>query len=157
MTIRAGSRVDAIDLVLPDVVTDFGNGTNTVTATAWAVLPTVTCSVDVVNDHPSATMLVDVRYSAWLASTVGASLRVGIDVSGALTIAPGVGGGAAAGWGEILLTTYEQTQQQQQASCTLECPPGTTTIAIWAYRSAASGTHTCNYPTLRAIPVRYLQ
>jgi len=156
MAVKAGGIADAADWVFPDVVTAFGNGTNSVTATAWAVLPTTTCSASVVNAHPTDTLLCLVSYGAWMSSTVGSSLRVGVDVSGAVTIAPGVGGGAAAGWGEIPATTYEQTSSQHQATITVECPPGTTTFAIWAYRAAASGTHAVNYPTLRIVPLRYL-
>lgn len=156
MTILAGAKVDAVDFDLPDVVTAFGNGTNTVTATSFSVLPTTTCTAVIVNSHPSASMLTLVSYGAWMAASTANDVRAALDFSGATVIAPGIGGGAAVGWGEIPLVSTTTASAHQGATITVELAPGTTTVKMYAYRSAASGTHTVNYPTIRLVPLRYL-
>lgn len=154
MAIVAGAKLDAQDFVLPDPVTATGNGANAVTATSWAVLPTTTCTASITNPHPTAGMLVTVAYGAWMSAATAGDVRLSVDVSGALTIAPGVGGGAAIGWGEIPVATATQPNAQRQATITLTLPPGTTTFKVYAYKTGA-GTNTVNYPTLRIIPIRY--
>lgn len=155
--IIAGSVVDGTDWKLPNVASATGNGTNTITASDFAVLPTTTCSTSITNSHPIASMLVEVSYGAWLKgnSTTG-DVRVGVNVSGSLVSVAGIGGGGAVGWGEILYAT-STTYGQHRAMCTYVLPPSATpaTFAVHAYRNG-SGTVVCDYPTLRVTPLRYV-
>ena len=156
MALRKGAKVDVLDFDLPDPAgaTAGGAGTNTVTATSWAVLPTNTVTVAITNPHPSADMLCWVSYGAWMSASAS-DVRMGLDVSGSVTIPPGIGSGGPRGWGQILQATAA-TSQQFSGGCTVVVPPGTATFKAYAYRSAASGTQAVNYPTLDVVPVRYL-
>lgn len=156
MAILAGAKVDAIDFDLPDVVTAFGNGTNIITATSFSVLPTNTCTAAITNPHPTANMLLLVSYGAWMNSSTSSDVRMALDVSGATVIAAGVGGGAAIGWGEIPLVSAGQGSIQMAATITVSVAPGTTTFKTYAMRSAASGIHSVNYPTIRLVPLYFL-
>ena len=156
MAILAGSLVSAVDFDLPDVVTAFGNGANTITATSFSVLPTTTCTASITNPHPTASMLTMVCYGALMSAATASDCRMALDVSGAVTIAAGFGGGAAVGYGEIPSVSATTASAQRQAVITVQLPPGTTTFKVYGMRAAASGTHAINYPTVRLIPLRYL-
>lgn len=153
MTIRAGSRVQAVDFDLPDVATGFGSGANTITSATFAPLPTIQCTAAITNAHPSANMLCLVTYGAWMSASTG-DVRMSLDVSGALTIAPGIGGGAAIGWGEVPMSA-STANAQFSATFTAQIPPGTTTFKTYALRTGA-GTVACNYPTIRLVPLYFL-
>lgn len=153
MSILAGAKATAVDLTLPDVVTAFGNGTNTVTATTFTDLPTTSCVAAITNPHPTADMLTYVTYSGWATASTNA-LRFCPRVSGSTTVTAGIGGGLAVGWGEVPRVIVEY--QQYMASATIELPPGTATFTMQAHRESASGTQQLNYPTIRLVPVRYL-
>jgi hypothetical protein len=159
MVVRAGARLDATDFALPDVVaaTAGGTGTNTITATSWAVLPSNTCTAAITNPHPEMALLVEVTYSAWMVATAN-GVRMALDISGSVTIAPGVGAGAAVGWGEIPFCGAATTNQYA-GSFTVELPVSTTaaTFKVYAYRDAASGTQQVNYPTIRIKPLRFVE
>lgn len=156
MTIRAGARLDATDFDLPDVVTGYGNGTNTITATSFAVLPTTTCTAAITNPHPTAAMLTLVTFGAWMSASANA-VRCCPAVSGSLTIAAGIGGGGPIGWGEVPLCGAATTNQYS-GSFTVELPASANaaTFSMQAYRDSATGTQACNYPTIRLVPLRYL-
>lgn len=155
MTIKAGAKVDATDFDLPDVVTAFGNGTNTITSATFAVMPTNTCTAAITNPHPTATMLCLVAYGAWMVGAAATDTRMSLDVSGAVTIAAGIGGGAAIGYGEIPIAGTTTASLQYAATITVECPPGTTTFKTYGLRTGA-GVVSINYPTIRVVPLRYL-
>lgn len=159
MTIRAGAHLDATDFTLPDpvIATAGGAGTNTIAATAWAVLPTNTCTAVITNPHPELAMLVDVRYGAWLVgSGSGADVRAGLDVSGSLALPPGVGAGGASGWGEVLHSSGTSSVQCS-GGFTIELPVSTTAASfkVHAYKSSGTGQQV-NYPTIRLIPLRFV-
>ncbi len=159
MVIRAGARLDATDFALPDPVaaTAGGAGTNTVTATAWAVLPTNTVTAAITNPHPELPMLCLVTFGAWMSASAN-GVRAALDISGSLTIAPGIGGGAAIGWGEILFCGAS-TNNQYSGSFTIELPVSLTaaTFKMHAYRDSATGTQQVNYPTIRVTPLRFVE
>ena len=94
MTIAAGKKPSAADLVLPAVVTGYGNGSNTITATSWTVLPTNTCTAAITNPHPTAAMRILCTYGGWLSASAN-DVRMMPAVSGSVTIAAGVGTSAA--------------------------------------------------------------
>lgn len=156
MSIRAGARVDAVDFDLPDPAVGAGSGTNTITSTTFANLPTST-SVSITNPHPSAAMLCLVTLGAWMQADTNA-VRAAIAVSGSTTIVAGIGGGGAAGWGEVLRCPVLSVTMQMSTSWTVELPASTTaaTFTVQAYREAGSGTQQVNYPTLRVVPLRFL-
>lgn len=160
MAILAGRVISAADVTMPAVVTNFGNGTNTVTSTSFAVLPSTTCTASITNAHPTADMLTLVTYGAWMSATAN-DVRMSLDISGAVTIAAGIGGGAAVGYGEIPIVSLptgatSSSTFHGQGTFTVELPPGTTTFKTYAMRSSASGTQNCNYPTIRLVPLYYL-
>lgn len=156
MSIVAGAKLDAQDLSLPDAVSAHGNGSNTLSTIGWGALPTTPVSASILNPHPSATMLCLISYGAWLSSSTTNDVRIGLDVSGALTIAPGVGGGAALNWGEIPTLYGIAANQSKQATIPLELPPGTTTFKVYGWKTSGStGNQVVSYPTLRIVPVRF--
>jgi hypothetical protein len=155
MTIRAGAKIDAQDFDVPDVVTAFGNGTNTIVSAAFAVMPTTTCTANLTNPHPTASLLTLVTYGAWMNCVAANDVRMSLDISGALTIAAGIGGGAAVGWGEIPIVSGAVGSLQLQATITVALPPGTTTFKTFGLRTGA-GTVQINYPTIRVVPLAYI-
>ncbi|MGD2042026.1 MAG: hypothetical protein PVJ28_00130 [Acidimicrobiia bacterium] len=156
MTILAGAKVVAADFDLPDPETAYGNGTNVITATSFTDLPTTSCIAAVTNPHPTANMLCMVTYGAWTTSATSSAQRLCPRVSGAVTIAAGIGGGGPIGWGEVIRTDTDDGYGTKSATVSYELPPGTSTFTLQAYREAASGTHQVNYATLRLVPLRYL-
>lgn len=157
MTIAAGKRLSATDLVMPAVVTGYGNGTNTITATAFAVLPTTTCSAAITNTHPTASLRCLVTYGAWMSASAN-GVRGSLKITGSLTIGPGVGS-AAVGWGEIpFVGGGAGDYGTRVGSFTIDLPVSASacTFAWYAYRDAAAGTQLCNYPTIRITPLCYV-
>lgn len=156
MAIAAGKRLSATDLVLPAAVTGYGNGTNTITATAWAVLPTNTCSAAITNTHPTAALRVLVTYGAWSNATAN-GVRFMPAVTGSVTAAAGIGT-TAVGWGEVPFADSTSGYSQRMGSFTIDLPVSgsAATFSIQAYRDAAAGTQTVNYPTLRIVPICFV-
>lgn len=157
MTIRAGARLDATDFDLPDVVTGYGNGTNVVTATSFAVLPTTTCTATITNPHPTAAMLVLVEYGAWVTAGSNIATRLCPAVSGSITIAAGIGGGGAIGWGEVPVSA-STSKVAVRGSFTVELPASANaaSFSMQAYRDSATGTQNVDYPTIRLVPLRFV-
>jgi hypothetical protein len=156
MTRLAGSKVLADDFQLPDVVTAFGNGTNTITATSFTDLPTTSCVAAITNPHSTASLVCLVEFGAWMSTTAN-SVRCCPRVSGSTTIAAGIGAGGPLGWGEIPLAGNNANPQQCMGGATYTLPASATaaTFTMQAMRDSASGTQVCNYPTIRIIPLRY--
>lgn len=155
--IIAGAVVDGTDWKLPAVASAFGNGTNTITASGFSVLPTNAASTTMTNPHPFARLLVLAEWGAWLIGN-GATgdVRVCLNVTGSLIVNAGIGGGGPIGWGEVLYATGA-SYQQHRAACTYELPVSATaaTFAVYAMRNG-SGTVRCDYPVARITPLRYL-
>ena len=103
--VLAGSRVDGTDWLLPVVVTGHGNGGNVITAAAFTVLPTTTCTAAITNPHPTAPLLVLCTFGAWLTSVAGSDVRCCPNVTGSVSISAGIGCGGPIGWGEIPIRT----------------------------------------------------
>jgi hypothetical protein len=53
------------------------------------------------------------------------------------------------------MTGVSGNPQQKQGSAVYTLPPGTATFTMTAFRDSAAGVQTCNYVTLRAIPLYY--
>ena len=154
MPMLAGEPVDAADLTFPDPATGYANGVNSISATSFADLPTIGCTATIVNPHPTAGMLVDVRFAAWMVATAG-DVRACPRISGSLTVAAGVGSGPT-GWGELLFgANSSDGPVQSSASYTIELPPGSATFTMQAFQSGAAGTKQVNYASLRIVPIRY--
>jgi len=153
----AGEPVDVTDFALPDEVTAYANGTNTIVATSFANLPAIACVAAITNPHPTAAMLLDVRFAGWAAASAG-DIRACPGISGSLAVAAGVGS-AAAGWGETLYAAPGSGNvQQTAASFTVRLPASTTpaTFTMQAYQAGAAGTKTLSYVSLRLIPIRFV-
>jgi hypothetical protein len=162
MTRLAGSKLLADDFQIPDVVTAFGNGTNSITATTFTDLPTNACVAAITNPHPTASLVVLVEFGGWLTvTTLGdPAVRICPRVSGSLTLAAGIGSGGNGpiGWGEIPLTGGISTNPQQMQGCATYVLPASATPATFtmqALRDSASGGQNANYCTIRIIPLYY--
>lgn len=155
MAIIAGALVDAVDLDVPDEVTAFGNGTNAIVSATFAVMPTTTCTAVITNPHPTNNLKVLVTYGAWMVGAASTDVRMSLDISGALTIAAGIGGGAAVGWGEIPIVGGATGSLQMQGTFTVNLPNGATTFKTYGLRTGA-GAVNLNYPTIRLCPLYYV-
>lgn len=156
MTLAAGGLVRGNDLILPDPVNAHANGVNTITATSFTDLPTIACSVAITNPHASANMLVLVNYGSWV-STSTVAVRICPRISGAMTVAAGIGANAPTGYGQMIRgNSGSTTYAQFSASYYAELVPGTSTFTLQAYRESASTTIQTNYCTLDIIPIRYV-
>lgn len=153
MTLAAGGIVRGNDLILPDRVSAHANGVNTITATSFTDLPTIACAVSITNPHATANMLVKVDCGAWI-NTSTIACRVCPRISGALTVAAGIGSNAPTGYGQLIraLGDYEQYSMGYY----VELPSGTSTFTVQAYRESASTTVQVNYATLDINPLRYI-
>ena len=154
--VLAGSRVDGTDWLLPVVVTGHGNGGNVITAAAFTVLPTTTCTAAITNPHPTAPLLVLCTFGAWLTSVAGSDVRCCPNVTGSVSISAGIGCGGPIGWGEIPIRT-EANKGHHAGVATYALPPSATaaTFSMWALRTG-SGAVNCDFPVIRLIPIRYL-
>jgi hypothetical protein len=108
------------------------------------------------NPHPRAKLLVLAEYGAWLVGAASTDVRACLDVSGSLTVLPGIGGGGPVGWGEVLYASATGTGQHL-ACCTYELPVSGTaaTFKMYAMKSGA-GAPSCNYPVLQITPLRFI-
>lgn len=154
MTRNAGSKITSYDWDLPAVVTAFGNGFNSITATTFTDLPTTSCIAAITNPHPTATMVTLVEFGAWLNSG-GIAVRCCPRVSGSVTIAAGIGVGGPVGWGEVPVGGNNLNPMQCQGGGVYDLPSGTATFTMQAFRDSASGTEQINYPVIRLIPLYY--
>jgi hypothetical protein len=78
-------------------------------------------------------------------------------VSGSTTIAAGIGAGGPLGWGEIPISGNNLNPQQCMGGATYTLPASATgaTFTMQAFRDSAAGTQTCNYATIRIVPLYY--
>lgn len=156
MTIRAGSKLDATDFALPDPVTGYANGENTISSTSFADLPTLACAASIYNPHPGASMLVDVHWGAWMKADANA-VRCCPRVSGSKTIAAGIGGGGAIGWGEIPVTgSAAYVHGHGHFTTELPASANAAVFTMQAMRDTASGTQKVDYAVIRVVPLRYV-
>ena len=141
--LRTGDRLTSLKLrVYGDAAADFTVGVYVVTPAAalTQICPGGTTAA-ITNPHPTAAMLLDVRFAAWAAASAG-DVRGCPRISGSLTVAAGVGS-AAAGWGETLYAAPGSGNVQQTfASFTVRLPASTTpmtwlTMSGWAREAAA--------------------
>ena len=134
----------------------YGAGANSITAAAWADLPSYAPTASLANPHATASLLVQVMYAAWMVGT-SATCYAGLASNGgdvAITPAPGEPG--AAGWSQNLEIAASTPGCQCSGWFTVEIPASSTlALKFQAYR--VSGT-TCgvNYPVLEIIPLRYV-
>lgn len=154
----AGRTFKAQDHSLPGVVTEYGNGTNTITSTSFAVLPTAPCQAQILNPHPTKDMLCLVGFGAWMSASAS-DVRIAVRVTRAHQeqIAAGVGGGGPIGYGEIPASALAAiTHGHATFTCQLDPSPYPYVFEVYAMRAAASGTQDVRYATLRILPLRYL-
>ncbi len=146
-----------VSLTLPSVVTGYGNGTNTISATSWTVLPTFTADATISNPSTTYNLLVLVSYGAWMSSTTNA-VRACVGASGGINITPGVGSGGAVGQGEILYHggTAVVTSHHTSFTCVITAGSSAVTFSWYAYLDTAGGTQQVNYPTTRIVPLQFI-
>lgn len=146
--------VDAY-LALPDeVVVDIGLDTNLITATAFAALPKPVAGT-ITNPSSTYALLVDVVVQAWVTASAS-DVRVSVAASGGVTFPATPGSGGPRAFGEVMIGGTVTTKQHLDFS--VEIPPGAApvTFQVQAMRSAATGTQTVNYTTMRIKPRRFL-
>jgi len=152
-----GSPFFGMDYSLPDVVTEYGSGPNTITSTSFAELPTYPVSTEVRNQHPTATMLCLVCLGAWASTSTG-DVRISLYITraGIGYFGPGAGTGAQLGYGEVP-STASATLQGIFATfnVTLEPSPLPYRFQVYALKSSGAASTGVRYATLRIIPIRY--
>lgn len=133
---------------LPDPIRSMGitGGSTIITATAWAVIPSLS-PITLVLPAPA---WVDLRLGSWLGASTG-NVRAGISVSGATTITEDESGQ----WGNVM---YAQDLNGPASGAWIGkarlLNAGTNIITARAYK-AATGTCVANYPILEAFPLRW--
>jgi hypothetical protein len=157
LDVDEGRKMRALDYSLPDVVAEYGNGTNTITATSFSALPSFPCKSSITNPHPGASMLCIVAFGAWgLASANDVRLALRVSRAEQDYINAGIGAGASVGWGEIPAEALTTTSSMF-ATVTVSLDPSSLPYAfeVQALRTTA-GTQDIRYATLRIIPLRYI-
>lgn len=153
----AGDKLVA--LALPAEVSTYGNGTNTISATVFAVLPTFTADVTISNPSTQYSLKVLVLFSGRLVAN-GAGTIASMSATGGISISAGIGTGGAVGYSELLyLPSQGNTNPFTMNSyITATIPPNVSAVTFqWqAYKDAAGTTQQITYPTTRAIPLYYL-
>jgi hypothetical protein len=156
MALRAGARADITDLALPAEVVQVGSGTNTVTAVAFANLPTTGAAASIINPHPSAKMRVRVSFSAICSTSDATGLWVCPAVTGSTAISAGAGGGGAAGLSEMIYTKASAAAAHHASFVvTLPVSANAAVFTLQAYREAATGTQQVDQPVVRLTPIGY--
>ena len=153
----AGDKITA--LALPAEVTGYGNGTNTITATSFAVLPTFTADATITNPSATFNLKILVLYQArYLANGVAGTIGC-MTATGGISIAAGVGTGGAIGFGDLpyLPNQGNNNPFTIDSQITATIPPSVAAVTFqWqAYHDNASGTNQIIYPTTRVIPLYY--
>lgn len=157
--IDEGRLLRGMDYTLPDVVAEYGNGTNSITSTSFAVLPTTPVTAQIYNPHPYSSMLCIVGFGCW-ANAATNDVRVSLRVKRAEQeyIAAGIGAGASIGYGEIPATLLSTLNHfHAVVTCELEPSPNPYVFQIYAMRAAAAGTQDVRYATIRIVPLRYVE
>jgi hypothetical protein len=141
---------------LPAAQQSYDGGTRTVTATSWAAIPSGTASVSITNPSSAYALECDVYYGSWM-SVSASDLRACPVASGGVTLAAGPGG-ICQGWGQIAVDTQTGGTLQATGYGRLSIPGGASavTVAVQAYRTAASGTQTLSYLDLSVVPRRFV-
>jgi hypothetical protein len=146
------------NLSLPAIVQGYGNGTNTIGATAgtWGTLVTAPISLTMTNPSADYDLVVDVSFGAWMASSTG-DVRYGIALTGGMTVSPGPGTNNVAGYG-LLPTTQQTNSTQQSGFMVVTIPKGAAAVNFvgQGYRSNGASTAQVNYPTLVLEPRRFI-
>jgi hypothetical protein len=152
-----GRKMRALDYSLPDVVTEYGNGTNTITSTSFAALPTAPVKTSITNPHPGAKMLCIVGFGAWGSASAN-DVRLALRVSRAEQdyVSAGIGSGASIGWGEIPAEALTTTSSMfATVTVSLDPSPIPYVFEVYALRTTA-GTQDVRYATVRIVPLRYI-
>lgn len=134
-----------VDTNMPEPVTAIATGSQTITATAFAGLPISPVAVTLTLD---AACWVDLDLGAWVVASAS-DVRVGIAVSGATVSVP-----SAPTWGAVAIASAAASTPIRPRK-TLRLEAGVNTVAVQAYRSAATGAQTVSYPVLTATPLRW--
>jgi hypothetical protein len=154
-TIYTGSQWITIWPVpaLPAIAEAHDGSGRTVTATSWAAIPAGTASCSITNPGPY-TLECDVYYGAWMIVTAS-DLRICPVASGGVTLGAGPGG-ICLDWGQILLSSAAaSTPGTAYGHFSIPAGVGAVTVALQAYRTAASGSQTVNYATVQVVPRRW--
>jgi hypothetical protein len=140
---------------LPAIQEAYDGNTRTVVAVAWGSIPSGTASVVITNPSSAYALECDVYYASWMAVSAS-DVRVCPVASGGATYAPGPGG-ICLGWGQILLcnSTTGTSQYSGYGRMTIPAGASAVSVALNAYRTAASGTQTLSYTTLQVIPRKF--
>lgn len=152
---------DKVDLLLsvPDPTSAAGSGSNTITSTSYAALPTTPISCAITNPSSDFDLLVEVTISAWLISNGTVELTCSVNGTGGMSFAAGsTGNGHAITQGENLITTSSAaTMHQSKLPVIIPAGAAAVTFAFYAKRNTASGSEFVNQPAIRAVPIRFMQ
>lgn len=138
---------------LPDPKWSFGPSATSLTggASSWQLIANSTFTYT-----PPYDLWVDVEASAIMKASTGYSM-LGINITGGRTVgtdeAPD-NSGSTSHWTPFTSSTVDTSVKTPVKRLLLPGGVGTN-FMIYARRNVGSGTHTCNYPTLMLLPVRW--
>jgi hypothetical protein len=135
---------------LPDPVTATSPATtNTIVATAWAVLPGGDLTTQLVLVRPA---WVHVEMSAWVVKTAASDLRAGVGLSGATVLAE-----EQPAWSQTLFAATSSPSFGGSITATkvVKFLAGTTTARMRAYLAVVAGTSQINYARITLTPLRW--
>lgn len=145
--------------LLPANVTAFGNGNNTLAgaATVYTTLPTNPASAVMANPSTDFNLVVNVFFGCWMSVTSG-DVRMGIALSGGLTISPPNNPGVNQPSGHGLYPFTQSTSlDQHMGFMQVTIPPNVAAVTFTAQGSRSIGTATAqvNYPSINLVPDRF--
>lgn len=144
--------------VLPANVGSYGNGVNTMVggASVWTAMPSFPVSVVMTNPSPDFDLVCNVFFGAWMSTSAG-DVRMGIVLSGGLTVSPPAPGvNNVTGWG-LMAYTFSTTSDQHMGFMQVTIPAGAAAVTFTAQGSRSNGAATAqiNYPTINVVPDRF--
>jgi hypothetical protein len=144
---------------LPASVFVAATGANPITwgAGTWQDLTASPATVEFTNPSTAFDLVLNVYFGCWASALSGAQARMGLKLTGGVSV-PTPGAGLAnqpAGWGLFPVTT-QATLDQHMGLMQVIIPAGAAAVTFTAqgYRSAAQTT-TVDYPTIHVVPERY--
>lgn len=147
-------------LTLPTAVNVGGVGSNVITSTGFAALPSSPLSGAITNPSSVYNLECDVTFGAWVAAgATTMQLQGGVALSGGMSVAAdALGSGGIVATGQLILT-QNVDPHSAQSSFQVIIPAGAAavTFTVQAKRTVATGTSIYNAPYLTVQPRRFIK
>jgi hypothetical protein len=144
-------------MTVPDESRAGSTANQTITATAYANLPTTSLAVSITNPSSDWDLEVDVEISAWLISDGTRELTCSVAGSGGMTFAAGsLSNGHAITQGENLINTGTAAVHcSSRIPVVIPAGAAAVTFTFQAKRNTATGVQSVNSAAIRAIPQKF--